>query len=174
MEKFEITKEQVLTIYDATSVNNQDELKQWFPEAFKIELEVGKWYESSNFLIMYKGNNKCISIHKASGNYKDDDFHTDWMHTDCNYIKATEQEVKTALINEAKKRGYKNGNYECLDTPIFTEKDVLDNYFLEENTLWHGRKGCANVVFQNGKWAIIIETITKEEAEKLLNKKIKL
>jgi hypothetical protein len=28
------------------------------------------------------------------------------------------------------------------------------------------------MVFQEGKWATIIETISREEAEKLLNKKI--
>ena len=170
MEKFEITKEQILEIEDCGNYIVTEKLKSMFLDAFKKELEVSTWYKSSNFLIMYKGNNKCISIHKATGDYKDNDIHTEWMHTDCNYAEATEQEIKTALINEAKKRGFVMG---CTwDNGIFT---AVEGYSFYYNFKYNNLTLQGASVFKNGIWKIadeIVETITKEDAEKLLNKKI--
>mgnify|MGYP005611556393 CR=1 FL=1 len=53
MEKYEITKEQVLEIYEATSTNNQEQLEKWFPQAFQKELEVGKIYRDDEGWIFY-------------------------------------------------------------------------------------------------------------------------
>ena len=49
MENYKITKEQVLKLANkaeqgCTSVIESD-LKNWFPEDFKKELEIGKWYK---------------------------------------------------------------------------------------------------------------------------------
>jgi hypothetical protein len=90
---------------------------------------------------------------------------------------ASEKEVSEALIKEAVKRGYKNGNYLCLLLPESTHK--VDNICLyQENRLLlcdeKGEKG--NVVFSNGKWAEVIEQkpMTQEEIEKELGYKIKI
>ena len=43
-------------------------------------------------------------------------------------------------------------------------------YFTEATDMAWSKNG--GVIFEKGKWATIISTITKSEAEKLLNKKI--
>lgn len=72
------------------------------------------------------------------------------------------------LKKEAKRRGYKNGNYKCLYSSTM---EVEDKYFLdEENCFWHGVDGNANLVFENGQWAEIIDDkteLTFEEYQKL-------
>jgi hypothetical protein len=45
MEKYEISKEQVLELANWGNPDNEKQLKQWFPLAFKKEFEVGKVYK---------------------------------------------------------------------------------------------------------------------------------
>lgn len=169
MKKFEITKEQILEL--SKSVRNYDDLKQWFPEAFKIELEVGEWYkhvEIKNSLVFKISE---LGYGWFNGIYKENEF---WSIEDYNlWIEATPKEVETALINEAKKRGFEVGTcfldiehegYEvCSDEiKICDSCECLSLQFGEGNGL----------IYYKGKWAKIIQTITKEEAEKKLNCKI--
>lgn len=44
---FGISKERILKIFEQTSVNNQEELQSWFPDAFEVEAEVGNWYKNN-------------------------------------------------------------------------------------------------------------------------------
>ena len=78
----------------------------------KVELEVGKWYKSttlSNVFLFLKD--------KEYGRYGFDS--NGWYNvTDSNFelepdkwTLATKEEVETALIAEAKKRGFKEGVY---------------------------------------------------------------
>lgn len=171
--KYEITKEQLNNIVLTEDVRIVAQVKEWFPEAFKPVLEVGKWHKTKFVLINITnidekgkvygyGWDLCSGIWYGSDN---DDWGVD------NAIEATESEVFEALKNEAVRRGYKNGNHYCLNSCI-TEKKVKDNYFFDYGNLWYGTNISANCVFKKGKWAEIIPTISKEEAEKLLNKKI--
>ena len=78
---------------------------------------------------------------------------------DKNNRPATHKEIEKALIKEAKRRGYKKGNYKCLELPRYTH-DVADVFYYneEKNKLHHGEEGVAtNVVFKDGQWAEIIE-----------------
>jgi len=172
--KYEITKEQIETLVDV-SKNAEIRLKEWFPEAFKTVLEVGKWYKTKFVFINITnidakgkvygyGWDLCSEIWHGSDN---DDWGVD------NAIEATESEVFEALKKEAINRGYKNGNFKCLLMPDFTHK-VMNNFHFQDNMLFHGESNVHknNVIFKDGQWAEIIETITKKEAEKLLNKKI--
>ena len=162
-------------------------MKDEFPEVFKKELEVGKWYsvERTRFydpkkaLILYdEKDSLCGFDHSGKytnyyGNPKND-----------GYIitEATPQEVETALINEAKKRGFLQNlkTVVCLygfDKEEYQEyySDKTGTFYYEKSTdkLWiQDGSYLAICVFENGKWATIIETITIQEAEKLLNKKI--
>ena len=85
---------------------------------------------------------------------------------------ATDKEVEEALIKEAKKR-YKNSQAKCLH-------DASDYNSKEEYEINHESDGClrfknntgVGCLFSMGKWATIINTITKEEAEKELGKTI--
>lgn len=82
------------------------------------------------------------------------------------------KEVKQALIKEAEKRGFKKGvrynaeylGYDGQDKLLITSNDFKLTY----NTLLIDNYE----IFKNGIWAEIIETITKEEAEKQLGKTI--
>jgi len=134
---------------------------------FKSKLEVGKWYryrnKNTDWIMNYqKGENNCYGFNsiKDYGNFY-------VMNSGTNWIPATNQEVEDALFSEAKKRGYKKGNYVCLiNKKVELYAGYLISYNNHNNNLWI-ENGC---VFQNGEWAKIIETITKAEAEKLLNK----
>ena len=86
---------------------------------------------------------------------------------------ATEEEVSEALINEAKKRGYKEG-VRCqfgLIKEIRTSETNDFVFKLEYYTLGIKRKnGNTDVIFRSGKWAEIIEQSepTKEEINRVL------
>lgn len=164
----EITKEQVLEL---RSSSNNELLKKWFPEAFG--LEVGKWYQYDKMDILFNFQGK-YSVRNDSGAYGFNSL-GEWhenlgVDLDDPLREATHDEVSNALIREAKKRGYKDGNYYCLSNSK-TYYNISDKFTFEEGKLFHGI-GLRNIVFADGEWAEIIETITKEEAEKLLNKKI--
>jgi len=133
------------------------------PNFFKKDLEVGKWYKHTK----YK-NTICFKISNVGYGTWEGKWSKEVMIVDTsNWILATNQEVEYALIKEAKKRGYKKGNYICLtNKKVELYAGYLVSYNNHNNNLWI-ENGC---VFQNGEWAEIIETITKAEAEKLLNK----
>ena len=95
------------------------------------------------------------------------------------FPEATEEEVFEALKNEAIKRGFNkigvhfkgvNGHDLISDIDIdFWNKNC---YSSNENKFNISVCESGGVIYRQGKWATIIETITKKEAEKLLNKKI--
>ena len=99
-----------------------------------------------------------------------------------NDVKATEQEVFEPLKNEAVKRGYKQGIYIVDMYNEISESDIIQ--VTSDKLDWEkirAGKNCndmalrdsdGNIIFSKGTWATIIETKTKEEAEKLLNCKI--
>ena len=128
---------------------------------FKSKLEVGKWYKREGYLMVWNNGKNTYGFY--NGTY--DNF---WnLSSTEDLILATNQEVEDALFSEAKKRGYKKGNYVCLiNKKVELYAGYLISYNHYNNNLWI-ENGC---VFQNGEWAEITETITKAEAEKLLNK----
>lgn len=170
----EITKEQVLEMYEWGNSTDKLKMKKWFPEAFG--LEVGKWYihtlrGHNDMLFNFQGKYSMASDSGAYGFTRLGVWHNNLgVGLDDPLREATHDEVSNALIREAKKRGYKYGNYYCLSNSK-TYYNISDKFTFEDDKLFHGTV-LRNVVFADGEWAEIIETITKEEAEKLLNKKI--
>jgi len=173
MKKFEITKEQVLKVSEWGNSKDKELIKSWFPDAFKKELEAGKWAKSKNTNCLvfitefakYGFNGYGFDNENKFCDLKNDD----WTSNLSLWRLATEQEVKTALINEAKKRGLIDGNYiKSTNGYLGLVNDGNWIYSQNANCLYYA----GFILFNNGKWAEIIETITKEEAEKLLNKKI--
>lgn len=168
MRTFEITQEQILQIHNSGKID----LKRWFPEAFETKLEVGKWYKEPS-LNGRKFRFLCLQKIDGSG-YGFDSF-GDWQDYlyYCNikeWQEANPEEVETALITEARKRGYKTGVF-CefgIAKDIREIEGLLYKYKENRNCLYIGN----DEIFRNGKWSPIIETITKAEAEKILNKKI--
>jgi len=128
------------------------------------KLEAGKWYKHKYFknTIIHKVDNLGYGLWNGV-------WDNNWLiKSVSNWTLATEKEVETALINEAKRRGLKQVNFKCLIDGIVWEFDSEQGFKYNQDT--NNMYIDAAVAFDNGKWAEIIQTITKAEAEKLLNK----
>lgn len=165
--KYTITKEQILELKDPI-------VKEWFPDVFKKEYTTG-WYKHTD----NKRSDWIVYVDFSTGKYfglgafswieKDSclDGMLDYViYNKC--IKATKQEVFEALKKEAVKRGFKKrgGYFKCLKNGNIISCDGLFGF--STNTLYSNR----GIVFDNGKFAEIIPTLTKEEAEEKFNVKI--
>lgn len=170
MKNFEITKEQVLQLSKNNAIQYQ--LKQWFPEAFNFELEVNTWYKWQELLFfMYEVENVKLFY------YGIDDgvwIKKDWINIDNDFIHATPEEVEIALIKEAKKRGFEVGVIVDPPQKMWSRKLRLNLGINEIKFTYRNNEllCCGVQVFYKGKWANIIPTMTKQEAEEKLNCKI--
>lgn len=170
MEKFEITKEQVLEIAETSNMATHIFLGL-FPDAFKTKFT--GWakdiHEFNKEWIAYYENDILRYGLNTSGDWFESKSNANYNECESNRV-ATEQEVKTSLINEAKKRGFvKSASFNSLDGNTC---NLLGTDFIFNRNILYASDDIKDILFDNGKWAEIIETITKEEAEKLLNKKI--
>ena len=171
-ETFEITKETIIKY----------KMKDEFPEVFEVKLEVGKWYKRPHgkALFFIVGDPKITPFEVYGFDMEGNWMNLEKARTFPDYeIEATEQEVFEALKNEAVKRGFKEGVY---ITPMYSDgKDYYPDENIISRPLNFKLKG--NIfevdggideyrIFVNGKWATILKTKTKEEAEKLLGVKI--
>lgn len=169
-----ITKKQIEELHQSGDVNK---LKEWYPSVFEEELEVGVWYknikEPLNIIYLESGNKDSFECYGFSDSGK-------WMELmnrstfNCGpYTKATHQEIETALIKEAKKRGFDKGvKYLSAWNGVNCTYPENLNYNPEKNCL-SGRFG-NNCIFQNGNWATIIKQMTQEQIEKELGYKIEI
>ena len=132
-------------------------------EEVKSELIVWEWYrrnEGIRNLVFYKSdlNNDSYGFGYADNAYIEK---MSFNKKDCNWTKATPQEVQTALENEAKKRGYEKGVV-CSFGEAKSIREIKTNEFFynpEINVLLMGCDG----IFQNGIWAEIQQETIKEE-----------
>ena len=144
-------------------------IEKEFPKLFKEDaLVVGDWVCTSQGSI--------FRIEKIKGNrltgygigYISEKWDAEYYATKSYCRLATDKEVEQALIKEANKRGFKNGL--CyLGTTGRKSKLVFNSLEWYDDMLCDGY---GTVVFKEGKWATIVETITKEQAEKELGKTI--
>ena len=133
-----------------------------------IEYKEGKWYKNpeSKFMVLIKeiiDDNNCYGYYfcGSEGIYKG---LSDVGLSKC--IEATNKEVEQKLIEEAKRRGYKNGSYECM-VGIGTDEVDDDKFFYEDGILWNGVDGVVfDKIFDKGVWVEIKNPI-KEKIEKL-------
>ena len=169
----ESRKDFIKQAHEAACSQWKKNIEDEFPKLFKQDaLVAGKWYKSVNgSLFNYNGvkdsdNDACGYGIGCSGSWHEVD-QNGWGSP---YTLATEKEVGNALIKEAKKKGFKEG-VKFIDV-VDGELEVVDGnvyqYFpnIDSLTLNSDR------IYKNGKWAEIIETITKEQAEKELGKTI--
>ena len=126
------------------------------------KLEVGKWYKSPKYgkAIFYITNitNKKVDAYGLNYKYewKNEKEFGDSISED--YELATDKEVETALISEAKKRGFKEWvtiSSEWIESEILVNGDEL--FFDEHLELCLGSKSSYFTIFKDGKWAEIIE-----------------
>jgi hypothetical protein len=184
----ESRKEFIKKVHSAASNEWKKNIEKEFPKLFKEDdLKVGKWYKYPDF-----ENWKLLITDNTKGKEKGVGFNCseiwmkDWLTDGGNelssLIPCSDEEVKEALIKEAKRRGFKKGvKFIRLSNGVIMTVDGLP-YFtngrlsvISPKTEWSSvyKGGCSNpFIFDNGKWAEIIETITKEQAEKELGKTI--
>ena len=176
--KYEITKEQILeTIRTGTDVTERY-FKEIIPEAFNTKLDTGKWYKSSTdieFLVYYQSNGFY-----NYGFWEDKPYRDNLFFGDCWYNMsrlATDEEVSAALINEAKKRGYKEGvtiTWKNKPKLIYTLGDGEFDYLISKNVLVFGNYG----IFDGEQWAQILPqektVVPMAKALKIIAKKMKV
>lgn len=181
MENYSITKEQVLENYKY-ALNNQDylsarNLKEWFPDAFKEEFSVGKWYKGTkrNFLVNYQSDNMENYGFWDNQGFKNNIAFGSYWSNEC--IEATPQEVEASLITEAKKR-FKVGDKLSKireDSGSESYNRIFNNELQFSGSKLYFYSDFWNCIFDNGKWAEIIteetKEITMEKAVKILSKK---
>ena len=185
MENYKITKEQILeTIRTGTDVTERY-FKEIIPEAFNTKLDTGKWYKSSidiEFLVYYQSNGFY-----NYGFWEDKPYRDNLLFGDCWYNMsrlATDEEVESALINEAKKRGFKlgvkvvglyNDGSPHQITDFIINKDDF-TYKTLDNALVCNKLGFR--IFAKGKWAEILSqektVVPMAKALKIIAKKMKV
>jgi hypothetical protein len=184
MKKFEITKEQINYYYDKCDSVGQVQLMRDFPKAFETELEDGKWYKwllYTNkpvflFVESFKNGNKVKAYGLDNSIWFDNRNELNYWgyKTDKYWILATEQEVTTVLIEEAKKRGFKEGvTISSTGINEFKQdeyKPFSGNFsFKPKLNILECKNGNGHI-FDNGTWATIIpqevELTLEEIAEK--------
>ena len=190
MENYKITKEQVLKLANkaeqgCTSVIESD-LKNWFPDVFKTEFKVGTVYKIGKNIFY------CTEINECGVLYGYGLFDAKWgerfndgsLICACNevaaknrLVEASTQEWEAALINEAKKRGYKEGvtiTWKNKPKLIYTLGDDEFDYLISKNVLVFGNYG----VFERGNWAQILPqgktVVSMAKALKIIAKKMKV
>jgi len=168
----ESRKEFILQAHNEACTDWKTKIEKEFPKLFKeTELVVGKWYKLTEHycdlskgsvfpFVGYQGDFRRWSVVGHSIFSEDTrDFSAPPSNT---LTPATDEEVETALINEAKKRGFKEGvtikgmgssRNRTLDKGGF--KTLKSN-----NVLWWGSGSFGYDVFKKGKWATIIEQKT--------------
>ena len=146
------------------------------------KLEVGKWYKFDLSLMFVKNkptNNNVIGYGFDGTGLWTDKYHY-WESYKDNYRPATDKEVQTALIAEAKKRGFKEGGRfkgvagTQMDEDVQISKHSPIEFGFPKSSLG---LYCQNSwIFRKGKWATIIKdkTIhlngdyTKQDLEKII------
>ena len=157
-------------------------IEQEFPDLF--EREPNKWYKINghNKLMVYftgKYGNDASYGFSSKGDFRDNI----GAHKGDTFESATEEEVKSAFIQEAKKRGFVKGakinlikDYDWTgQTLICTEEfsfNDLENILYVKDTghIWQR-------VFSKGEWASVVENtvdLTVAEIENLLEYRIKI
>ena len=174
MKKFKITKEQILEMANWGNSKDLEKVKQWFPDAFENKLEVGKWYKTKHSLYCVTeidNDNVYAYGFDEDANWKKGIFNLRFSKND---IEATLTEISVALINEAKKIGFK----ENVKHTVTNGDDIIYSTF-NENFIYDGfaNKLLFNnfSIFKNGKWAEVIPLkITKEQIEEKLGYEIEI
>lgn len=157
----------------------KNKISDEFPELFKLKpLEVGKWYRrhDGNLWFLTEIKEFCAFGYGFCAD-KSWAYLSQGFNYSIKLTPATDKEVETALIKEAKKRGFKKG--------VYCRFSNYNNRFLKTNIIEFNNNNqglyltvktddvdVRDIIFSNGQWVSIIETITKEQAEKELGKTI--
>lgn len=177
MKKYEVSEQFIKEAHRAACSDWKKRLEREFPEVFKTQFIDGKWYINTgcagkvgHTLFMYsseRDHDSQIGI-DADGNWAE--------NLGCRTMgiyPASDERVKEALLNEAKKRGFvkgakffppdkKGGNY-------FTAKTDARFFMLESHEPQHkfnmamANDGLGCVIFHKGIWATLMEEIKNDD-----------
>lgn len=165
-EVYTVPKEFILEGHKAACSTWKAKIEAQFPELFP-KLEVGKWYKTQEALVFINKDvkdNSVIGYGFDGVNNWTDNWH---YYTHNKLTPATDEEVQTALIAEAKRRGYKEGvNIKnLLANSIIT--CVGKSFLYQNNELWFNCIGC---ILKNGKWAEIMPETVELSLEDIAEK----
>ena len=183
MKKLKVNKEFVLEAHKAACSTWKEKIEKEFPKLFEEDFKEGDWVtvKIPNF---YKWRDDTVRISRIDDygywsfnnmSYEKEEYTTNPKDV---FRKATKEEIERHLIKEAEKRGLTDENLpfiECLSGFGFKNRIGKSKYVYE---LTHDKLWLCNgseydtCIYEKGKWAEKIETITKKEAEKQLGKKI--
>lgn len=153
-DTYTVDKEFIKEAYD-----NPELLKDKFPSVFVSDIipQVNKWYwmncntVEDDYLVLSNGKGLEGKVWIINGSY------IDYVGT-FNSVKrlATDKEVEEALINEAKRRGFKEGAKIKNHQGTFTLKELNIQYSYKYNNGIWTKQGDGIWLFMNGVWATII------------------
>ena len=124
-------------------------------EELPQQLEVGKWYTykegTCDWLMNYQGDGTSCYGFNTNGSWRNDYI----MDSVLNWNPATHEEIQTALIKEARRRGYKEG--QVIKSFVYGSSHLTDRgegfkFDMHKNMLWYNY----NILFQDGEWAEVI------------------
>jgi hypothetical protein len=180
-----VSEEFILEAHKAACSEWKTRIENEFPKLFANNVKVRKWYMYNNdYLVLFTNLSDTYNA-KGYGFITGvwDEFNDFAAIGGTSKARpATEEEVKQALIAEAKKRGFKYG--------VTINKDLIRDY---KSSLTIDKYDCNNIeweidcinslnfgsktIFKDGKWAEIIpqaKELTVAEIEEKLGYKIKI
>jgi hypothetical protein len=181
MKKYEITKEQILELSTNSSITWKMSLYEWFPDAFKKEFEVGKWYKKESFKAIFLFNGSKDADGDPLGCGFVNGF---WINNGAissgwsgDFVLASKEEVETALINELWRRFKIEDRIKCVNGTETTIKGRRIAFNVKKNVITLDDSENLYELFNNGEWATIAEPpteLTVAEIEKKLGYSIKI
>lgn len=155
--KIKVTEETIKSYHKDACESFKTRIEKDFPALFEVKLEVGKWYKYKNnyddCLMVWNGSKNTYGFY--NGVYSETLFFIDTFDK----MPATDEEVSTALIAEAKRRGFKKGvnfkhnkiSYQILLNKIC--KITSNNFEFKDGHMLCDGWG----IFKEGLWAEIIK-----------------
>jgi|GEM_PF-7025142 len=173
--------------HEAACIKWRLKIKAEFPKIFEDDFKVGDWVkgnleEEDPQIGRVMGVTKMYL--KVHGNYLNSSSPSKIENWGFSVVKATKEEIESHLIAEANKRGFKVGTFfKNMGSGFKQELTQLDHYYSPK---YDGLcSGCTNekdweregyesnaFIYKEGKWAEIINSISKKEAEQKLGLKI--
>lgn len=175
---FEVDEAFIKEAYSEACDKWKIKIKEKYPDVFKSELEIGKWYNSTIADALYFIKEKTKFGFNTYGIVGKEWCIDEIIHHLDKLELATEQEVSEALINEAKKRGFKDGVIFNSPNAIYNHsknqeiKCCYFSYSILYNMLSvkQTSKNAEGIIFKNGTWAEIIPNKIELTLEQIADK----
>jgi len=152
-------------------VHSTDYCIENYINSLKPELEVGKWYKAkSDSIALYKGCNiETYGINCIGDWISDAYWFHDWILKDGEWTPATDKEVEEALIAEANRRAGTRV-IKCLHGYDSAKLSEIEGWYWDGKCLRYMIVSGTGCIFENGKWAEIIEEPLELTLEEIAEK----